>query len=254
MTTITQVSATNELGAATPMWKGADVLLMSLAIVAGIGVGAAALFAPLISTGKLSSGQTLPAPFTLGILAMQAFVMLGAIWLLGLKRRNHRWADLGLTPTSPSWIAAAVAIFVVLRLFTIALSVLLAQLGVQSTQAQALAPGMTSLPGTIGMLLLAGVAVPIAEEIFFRGVVYRWLRDKWGVAVGAIVSGVVFGLVHFEPATVMPAVLLGIALALVYERSRSLWPPILIHVLNNAFALVLLYVLIATGVPIPGVN
>lgn len=254
MVTMTHVPATSRPRAAASMWKGTDVLVMSLAIVAGMGIGAAVLFAPLISTGNLSSGQAPPAPFTLGILAVQAIVMLGAVWLLGLKRRNYRWADLGLTPTSPSWIAAAVAIFVVLRLFTVALSILLAQLGVQSMQAQALAPGMTGLPGAIGMLLLAGVAIPIAEEIFFRGVVYRWLRDKWGVAVGAIVSGVIFGLAHFEPATVVPAVLLGIALALVYERSRSLWPPILIHVLNNALALALLYVLIATGVPIPGVN
>lgn len=254
MVMMTHVPATSRPRAAASMWQGVDVLIMSLATVAGMGIGAAALFAPFVSTGQLSGGQALPAAFTLSILAVQAAAMLGAVWLLGLKRRNYRWADLGLTPTSPSWIAAAVAIFVVLRLFTVALSVLLAQLGVQSMQAQALAPGMTAFPGAIGMMFLAGVAVPIAEEIFFRGVVYRWLRDKWGVAVGAIVSGVVFGLVHFEPATVIPAVLLGIALALVYERSRSLWPPILIHILNNTLALALLYVLIATGVPIPGVN
>ncbi|MCS6848522.1 MAG: CPBP family intramembrane glutamic endopeptidase [Anaerolineae bacterium] len=104
------------------------------------------------------------------------------------------------------------------------------------------------------MLLVVGIAVPIAEEIFFRGVVYRWLRDKWGVAAGAIVSGIIFGLAHLEPATVIVTILLGIVLALVYERSRSLWPPILIHALNNSFAVLLLYILVTTGAPIPGVT
>ncbi len=236
------------------MWKGADVLIMALAIVIGVGIGTAVLAMPTGLGGGAPGAPAMPASFTLGVLAVQAVVMLGAVWLLGLKRRNYRWADVGLVPTTPGWIAAAVAVFVVLRLVVTAVSVLLAQLGVQSMQPQVFAPSATTLPTALGMLFLAGLAVPMAEEVFFRGVVYRWLRDRWGVAVGAIVSGLIFGVAHFEPATVVPAALLGVALALVYERSGSLWPPILIHVLNNALALVLLYVLVALGVPIPGVN
>lgn len=253
MTTITQVSATNELGAATPMWKGADVLLMSLAIVAGIGVGAAALVRLSVVNSAPAGGQMSPL-FMTGLAAVQAIAMLIAVGLLGLRRRNYQWADLGCVPTSSRWIAIAFAIFVIFRLVVIPIAVLLDQLGIRSMQAQALAPGVSELPAALLMLLMAGIAVPIAEEIFFRGVVYRWLRDKWGVTVGAVVSGIIFGLAHLEPASVIFTILLGIVLAVVYERSRSLWPPILIHVLNNAFALVLLYVLIATGVPIPGVN
>ncbi|MCL6512336.1 MAG: CPBP family intramembrane metalloprotease [Anaerolineae bacterium] len=254
MVTTTRVSTTTEAPSTTPLWRGKDVLIMSLAMVAGMGVAIAGLAVPLGLTGSMPGAQTVPAWFTLGVLAAQAAVILAMVWLLGLKRRHYRWADIGLVPATPGWIAAAVAIFVVLRLVTVALSALLAQLGLQSMQPQVLAPGLTTLPGAIGMLFLAGLAVPVAEEIFFRGVVYRWLRDRWGVAIGAIASGVVFGLVHFEPATIVPAIVLGIALALVYERSKSLWPPILIHVLNNALAVGLLYVLIALGVPIPGVN
>jgi membrane protease YdiL (CAAX protease family) len=47
---------------------------------------------------------------------------------------------------------------------------------------------------------------------------------------------------------------LGIVLALVFERSKSLWPSIIIHAANNTFAIGLLYVLLAAGVPIPGLN
>jgi membrane protease YdiL (CAAX protease family) len=237
------------------MWKGVDVLIMSLAIVAGIGVGAAALIAPSALSGDAPAPGQAPSPlFMTGLAAIQAAAMLVAVWLLGLKRRNYRWADLGLVPTSSRWIAIAFAVFVIFRLAVIPIAALLDQLGIRSMQAQALAPGVSELPAALLMLLMVGIAVPIAEEIFFRGVVYRWLRDKWGVTVGAVVSGIIFGLAHLEPASVIFTILLGIVLAVVYERSRSLWPPILIHVLNNAFALVLLYVLIATGVPIPGVN
>lgn len=256
MTTITQVSATDERSAAAPMWRGAEVLAMALATVAGIVVGAIALIASyaLVSGDPLAPGRALPPLFMTGLAAVQAVAMLTSVWLLGLKRRNYRWADLGLFPTSPRWVAIAFAVFVIFRLAVIPIAALLDLIGIRSMQAQALAPSVSGLPATLLLLVTVGVAVPIAEEIFFRGVVYRWLRDKWGALPGAIGSGVIFGLAHLEPASVVFTVLLGVVLAVVYERSRSLWPPILIHMFNNLFGVVLLYALVAAGVPIPGVN
>jgi membrane protease YdiL (CAAX protease family) len=128
---------------------------------------------------------------------------------------------------------------------------LLAQLGITSMQAQALAPAGFTWLSAIGMTMLAGLVIPIVEEVFFRGVVYRWLRDKWGIAVGVIVSGLVFGIAHFEPATVVPAIVMGFVLALAYEKSQSLWPPILIHMLNNTLAIVALYAFLGTGGTLP---
>ncbi|MCS6848523.1 MAG: hypothetical protein RMN52_12525 [Anaerolineae bacterium] len=81
---MTQVSVTNEMGTAAPMWKGADVLVMSLAIVAGIGVGALALIGPSVVSSDAAGGQMTPL-FMTGLAAVQAVAMLVAVWLLGLN-------------------------------------------------------------------------------------------------------------------------------------------------------------------------
>lgn len=236
------------------LWTGRDVLVMTLAIIVSFVAGVGALTgAVMLASGGLRP-ERMPVAYSVGIIAIQGIAMLVAVWVAGLRRRRYTWADIGLVRTTPSWIAASFGLFIALRVVVVLVAALLAQFGITSMQPQAIAPEGFSWVGAIGMLVFAGVVVPIAEEIFFRGVVYRWLRDKWGVAVGAIVSGVVFGIAHLEPATAIPAAIMGVTLALVFEKSKSLWPSILIHILNNVTAIGLLYALLASGVQIPGVN
>ncbi len=95
--------------------------------------------------------------------------------------------------------------------------------------------------------LLFTVAAPVAEELLFRGLLFRTLRDgltsKWGprggLAGGAIISGLVFGGVHLgggQDDFLPVLMLLGIVLALAYHWSGSLYVPIAIHAVNNAMA------------------
>jgi membrane protease YdiL (CAAX protease family) len=236
------------------LWKGVDVLVMSIGIVVALGIGVAALVAVLMGIQGVNSIQQQPLGVTLGTIALQGIVMLLAVGMLGLARRRYSWADIGLVKTSRGWVLAAVGLFIVLRIVVTVMAFALAQIGITSMQPQAFAPEGFSVGAAAGMIIFAGILVPIAEEVFFRGVLYRWLRDKWGVGIGIIVSGIVFGLVHIEPATAIPAMVLGWVLAWAFERSKSLWPSILIHILNNTFALGLLYALLALNVPIPSVN
>ena len=234
------------------LWRGVDVALMSAGVIGLVIVGT--LILTLVFGRRLGIRQNAARPsveFTLAVLALEFGAIMLSVWLLGLVRRGIRWADIGFVRTSGYWVARAIGLFVALRIIVIAIVALLAALGFTSTQAQALAPNGFSWVGAIGNSLLAGILVPIAEETFFRGVLYRWLRDKWGMVAGALISGLIFGAAHFEPATVVPAILLGVVLALVYERSRSLWPSIIIHALNNLSAVILLYALLGAGVRLP---
>jgi membrane protease YdiL (CAAX protease family) len=101
--------------------------------------------------------------------------------------------------------------------------------------------------GTFGSIvagLLIVALAPFAEETFFRGFMFGGLRRRAPFAVAALVSGVVFGLVHFsgsETWGVVPQLaVLGVILAWVYERTGSLWPAIFVHVVNNAIAFAVL--------------
>ncbi|MBI1991968.1 MAG: CPBP family intramembrane metalloprotease [Candidatus Omnitrophica bacterium] len=83
--------------------------------------------------------------------------------------------------------------------------------------------------------LLTCVVGPVAEELFFRGVVYPAIRQRtsWGIAI--LVSGALFGLLHANPVGFPAIFLLGCLLANLYERTGSLAGPLTVHVLHNTF-------------------
>jgi membrane protease YdiL (CAAX protease family) len=86
------------------------------------------------------------------------------------------------------------------------------------------------------LVLLAGLAAPVVEELLFRGLLLRALLRRMP-AVGAVaVSGVAFGLVHFiggealGTAVALPAlVTLGVISAAVAVRTGDLSRSILLH-------------------------
>ena len=96
-------------------------------------------------------------------------------------------------------------------------------------------------PIIAGVLIIA--LAPLSEEMFFRGFMYGGLRRTLPVWAAAAVSGGVFGLLHYtgpDSIGVVPQLaVLGVLLAWLYERTGSLWPPILLHTINNAIALVI---------------
>ncbi|MFY9264118.1 MAG: CPBP family intramembrane glutamic endopeptidase [Solirubrobacterales bacterium] len=101
--------------------------------------------------------------------------------------------------------------------------------------------------GTFGMLafaLVAAVIAPIAEEFFFRGMVFRALANGLGVVGGAVVSGVFFGSLHIDSLAqerllqVVPLMILGIVFALLYAWSGTLYASIALHATNNSLAVI----------------
>jgi len=93
------------------------------------------------------------------------------------------------------------------------------------------------LPGRLSEIfiffLIGGIIGPIAEEMFFRGMLYGFLR-RWGVVVAIVVSTGVFVLAHpISQGFPIPQAAGGIVFALAYEMEGSLMTPIVIHVLGN---------------------
>ncbi len=81
--------------------------------------------------------------------------------------------------------------------------------------------------------LVAGIVGPVAEEIFFRGIIYGFFR-RWGVAAALILSSVMFVLAHLTLSTIpIPQIVGGIIFAISYEKEGSLIVPITIHSLGN---------------------
>ena len=82
-------------------------------------------------------------------------------------------------------------------------------------------------------LLVGGLIGPIAEEIFFRGVIYGFFR-RWGAVIAIICSTVIFVFTHPMGGSIPVTQLAGgIVFAIAYEKEQNLMVPITIHCLGN---------------------
>jgi membrane protease YdiL (CAAX protease family) len=88
-------------------------------------------------------------------------------------------------------------------------------------------------PALLWFFVVGGLVAPVAEEVFFRGVVYGFLR-RWGVPVAVVGTTVIFVAAHSIGSTVpITQIVGGIVFAVAYEMGGSLMVPIIIHVLGN---------------------
>lgn len=108
---------------------------------------------------------------------------------------------------------------------------------VKDTQYEVVAR-MIAAPNVLLQILAVGIIGPIMEEVLFRGLVYRRLRDYVGVFWAVILSAVVFGIAHGNLTQGLFAGLFGIVLALMYEHYGSLWAPCAGHIANNVFSII----------------
>lgn len=176
------------------------------------------------------------------------FVVLPLLWsrrqggpaqLLGLRAR---WVDLplGLAVGLGSTAVAALAAALVLDP---------GQQDDLESKARTTVDRASGPGGAVLLIVVLCVLTPIAEEIFFRGLLFRSLHRVAGLAVSVTLAGVVFGLVHFDPAPV-PAVvvtmqlgllgLFGAALCLLVHRTGRLAASIVAHAAFNAVTVVTL--------------
>jgi len=90
--------------------------------------------------------------------------------------------------------------------------------------------------------ILIGAIIPaISEEAVFRGFLQRSLEQKLKPIYAIVISGVLFGLIHFNPIDMVPLILIGVFLAYLAYISKNLLIPIIIHFANNAFAISMYY-------------
>lgn len=91
--------------------------------------------------------------------------------------------------------------------------------------------------------VLAILAAPLAEELFFRGFLFRGLL-RWGFAPAAATSAAIFSAAHLSLGAFLPFFVVGFVMAWLYWREGRLWDTIVFHFLFNATS----FVALASGV------
>jgi len=234
------------------IWKWTDIVLILAGIVLVFMLGFAGVNLYTSQTGQPPLGtEDITIELSVGLTALEAIALIGSVYFMGLRRKQLPWSAAGLRPARPRWYTYAFLIGLVVIPVSGLIAVLVQQLlglPAENPQLPFLAPGGYTTFGAVGMFIFGGVIVPFAEELFFRGVLYAWLRQRFGFIAALLSSSILFGVLHGEVSVGVAATVLGVVLAWVYERSQSLWPAVIIHVVNNAAKILLLYLLLATGI------
>ena len=95
----------------------------------------------------------------------------------------------------------------------------------------------------ISMTLSTVIAMPIAEELLFRGIFFNYFftKNTYGFKALAIISSaLLFGLIH-EPTFSLALLFyasIGVLLAIAYVYTKNIFYPILIHICYNAIAVI----------------
>jgi membrane protease YdiL (CAAX protease family) len=236
------------------------VLLLISTIISSIGVlGAVNDLVALESGGTLTvGGSLLLLTITqIGLVLAAGLFVVAPGALAGVRllpeRGGGRAILLGLLLALPAWLGATT--------LGLVLTWLLELLGRQPE------PGIVDvavarIDPTVLVLALVVVA-PVAEELFFRGVVLNAWTREYGSRVGIIGSAALFAVIHANlesidaliasVVTVVPIFGLGIALALIYRGTRSLAGAMAMHAGFNAVS-VTIALLVRAGVldiPLP---
>lgn len=166
---------------------------------------------------------------------LQGLLLAGAhVGLAFLFVRGRRLSALGLSQRPRlGWLLAAPVLGLALRFAGAWLTRIVPSTGVAPVEE------LVSMPS--GMLAFACVALlaPVAEEIFFRGMIYGALEKRFGSGAAIAGSTLLFGLVHLPQqwgawGAFASVLLLGLCLGLLRRYSGSTRVPALAHLAHNA--------------------
>ncbi|MBO6143343.1 MAG: CPBP family intramembrane metalloprotease [Lachnospira sp.] len=95
-------------------------------------------------------------------------------------------------------------------------------------------------------LLIIAVLPAFVEEFVFRGLIYHSYR-KNGILGAAVLSGLVFGLMHLNINQLSYALLMGIVFALLVEVTGSMYSSMLAHFAANSYSVIMMQLVSMTS-------
>ena len=106
--------------------------------------------------------------------------------------------------------------------------------------AKQLTDTITSWRWVVFGLFVAGVS-PVCEELFFRGLTMRAIASRWGATTGIVVSGIIFGIIHFESVQTVALVAFGMLLAWRATRTGRIGETVIGHATFNLITVLALF-------------
>lgn len=194
-----------------------------------------------------ASPETWPLTPFVWSMAATTFVQLMWVSMLTLSRPILLGRDLGFRISPVDIPIAILGYGIVIGGYQLIVAFVLPALGDLDLDGQ-----QSQLPSAFGratetdllvLTLLIGVAVPFAEELLFRGIIFRSIEVRIGAGMALVLSSLVFGVAHVQTFTdsdvpiVAFALWAGLVLGSMTWLTQRLAPAIITHVLNNSIVM-----------------
>lgn len=172
---------------------------------------------------------------TSGIVLISNILSILVVWLIFACRKKKLTKELGLVKLNGKNLIGAVLLGVGLA-FTVDFIIQL--LPIPDAVMQSFVNSHDTLwqGEPIVNFLSVALLAPAAEELFFRGLIYRELKKAMRPLIAGGISAAVFGAVHGAAVWMLVGFLAGVALAWIYELTGSLWASVIVHLTNNTLA------------------
>jgi membrane protease YdiL (CAAX protease family) len=208
----------------------------------GISVGVGAIISQQFSE-RISDNLHVSREFVLhviGFLTLHGFALIWA-WVLlsnhdlswaegfGFNKRPLRSVIFGIVATV---LAIPIAMIVIGGLATMLLKAL--GMNPEPQRTVTLVRESASRPQLVVLGIAAMLLAPVAEEIIFRGVLFRALYQRSYTAMAWIGTSFLFALIHGNVAAFFPLMFLALLFAWLYARTGNLLAPIAGHCVFNA--------------------
>jgi uncharacterized protein len=222
-----------------PVWVYASFIISQLLIIAVLWVIELVSISPFAYVTD-AAAQTI---ISVLIYALTLALTAGVPYLLWRRKvtletfglqRLPTWSDIGLSPLAFCAYALAVSIIVAI----------VSQIpGYPADQAQevgfkAFGSRTDNLLAFVTLVVLA----PIAEEALFRGYLYGKLKKYAPGVIAAIITSVLFGIVHGQLNVAVDVFVLSMVLCGLRSLTGSIWAGVLVHMIKNAIAYYLLFI------------
>lgn len=213
----------------------ATTLLISTSAVLGITaliVGAAVVLGLMVPDVRAHIDVLIVAV----LLAQSSGALMALMFIL--RRRGHTLSAIGFSRPSRRllhvvWqIPLAVVAVLSAQLLVFAVS---GSEPVSESSTDSIAANAGPL-AAITMFAAIAIITPVWEELFFRGVIYGYVRGRLGAVSAVTISAVIFALCHGVPILLPYMVALGLCLALLREFHGNLWAPLALHMTINSTA------------------
>ncbi|MEE8283360.1 MAG: CPBP family intramembrane glutamic endopeptidase [Alphaproteobacteria bacterium] len=158
---------------------------------------------------------------SVGVLASTGYVL--------ASRTAMGWAIIGLTRPEARWVLIAVATAAALFFAGERLDALMG-LGIMEGNREKYATALKTQIGLLELFAVWALVLPIPLEIYFRGVLFNFLRGMWGMELAIGLSAMTYGLLFFNPqipVSVAYGIIHGAVFCVLFARSGSLWTAII---------------------------